>query len=155
MTNNKSIKQIMLEKLSITKKQDALENLKNSLKNLKNSASSDDKSKIITANIQKNNFKISGTKKVLVMYIINFIFSPKNTFLHITDIKGNLKLYYSMVSIYMHYIRDEIPKVCQVLIFGGSSIPSFIGIRIGAFEVSLIIAENKEPYIIKPSTKIG
>merc|ERR1712087_77687 len=43
-----------------------------------------------------------------VRYVVSFIFSPKNTFLYITDIKGKLKKYYSAGSIYIEGKQKKI-----------------------------------------------
>jgi hypothetical protein len=84
----KSKNQILssLKKLKGLKKYCILKKLNKVLFKLKSSANFDKKELV---------FK----PKIEVKYILNFIFSPKNTFLYITDIKGKLRRYYSAGSI--------------------------------------------------------
>lgn len=77
---------ISLKKLKGLKKYCILKKLNTILAELKNSSNF-------------NNKKIILKPKIEIRYILNFIFSPKNTFLYITDVKGRLKRYYSAGSI--------------------------------------------------------
>ena len=45
--------------------------------------------------IKKNRLKLENTQGLILIYIINISFLRTNTTIHISDIKGNMKLFYS------------------------------------------------------------
>lgn len=49
--------------------------------------------------IQKNQLKSSNNQDLVIMYIINISFLNANTTIHVSDIKGNMKLFYSAGSV--------------------------------------------------------
>lgn len=49
--------------------------------------------------VQKNQLKSNNNQDLIVMYIINISFLKANTTIHISDIKGNMKLFYSAGSV--------------------------------------------------------
>lgn len=49
--------------------------------------------------VQKNQVKINNNQDLIVMYIINISFLKANTTIHISDIKGNMRLFYSAGSV--------------------------------------------------------
>lgn len=49
--------------------------------------------------IEHNKFKTENNQNLIVMYVINISFLKANTTIHVSDIKGNLKLFYSAGSI--------------------------------------------------------
>ena len=49
--------------------------------------------------IQKNQQESNNEQNLVIMYIINISFLKANTTIHIADIKGNMKLFYSAGSV--------------------------------------------------------
>nr|QXV92929.1 ribosomal protein S11 [Nitzschia anatoliensis] len=49
--------------------------------------------------IQKNQLKSNNTQDLIIVYIINISFSKANTTIHVSDVKGNMKLFYSAGSV--------------------------------------------------------
>jgi small subunit ribosomal protein S11 len=49
--------------------------------------------------IRRNRLKSENSQNLVVMYVINISFLKANTTIHISDIKGNMKLFYSAGSV--------------------------------------------------------
>ena len=72
-----------------------VQNLKiqiDSLKKIK-----EDDSKIISAS--KNQIRLDNNQDLILMYVVNISFLKANTTIHVSDIKGNMKLFYSAGSV--------------------------------------------------------
>ena len=49
--------------------------------------------------VERNQLKSENSQNLVVMYVINISFLKANTTIHISDIKGNMKLFYSAGSV--------------------------------------------------------
>jgi ribosomal protein S11 len=72
-----------------------VQNLKIQIDSLKKIKEND--SKIISA--QKNQIRLDNNQDLILMYVINISFLKANTTIHVSDIKGNMKLFYSAGSV--------------------------------------------------------
>ena len=72
-----------------------VQNLKIQIDSLKKIKEND--SKIISA--QKNQIRLDNNQDLILMYVVNISFLKANTTIHVSDIKGNMKLFYSAGSV--------------------------------------------------------
>jgi len=72
-----------------------VQNLKTQIDSLKKVKENDSR----TIGIQKNQVRLENDQDLLIMYIINISFLKANTTIHVSDIKGNMKLFYSAGSV--------------------------------------------------------
>lgn len=72
-----------------------VQNLKIQIDSLKKIKENDFKS----VSVQKNQMRLDNNQDLVLMYIINVSFLKANTTIHISDIKGNMKLFYSAGSV--------------------------------------------------------
>jgi ribosomal protein S11 len=72
-----------------------VQNLKIQIDSLKKIKENDSKS----VSIQKNQMRLDNNQDLVLMYIINISFLKANTTIHVSDIKGNMRLFYSAGSV--------------------------------------------------------
>ncbi len=72
-----------------------VKNLKIQIDSLKKIKENDYKS----VSIKNNQLKSGNSQNLVVMYVINIFFLKANTTIHVSDIKGNMKLFYSAGSV--------------------------------------------------------
>ena len=90
VTNRLKLKNFLLNKEKFYIK--ALETQVNHLKKVKENNYKD-------LALQRSNIELDNTQSLVVMYIINISFLKANTTIHVSDIKGNMKLFYSAGSV--------------------------------------------------------
>lgn len=88
-------KNLFLNNISLKKKSLYHKKIKNSVVKLKSLLNEKQQYKGLSSLMPQSLVSEKQKVGVIVVYIIHFSFSPTNTFLHITDILGNLKYRYS------------------------------------------------------------
>lgn len=88
-------KNLFLGNLSLKKKSSYHKKIKNSILKLKDLLNNKQQHKKLNSLVLKPRTSEKQNSGLVIVYIIYFSFSATNTFLHITDIYGNLKFRYS------------------------------------------------------------
>lgn len=94
MENNVK-KNLFLSSISLKKKSLYHKKIKNSVLKLKSLLNEKQQYKGLGSSIPQPFASEKQKSGLIIVYIVHFSFSPTNTFLHITDISGNLKFCYS------------------------------------------------------------
>nr|YP_010516740.1 ribosomal protein S11 [Haslea karadagensis]UXN44283.1 ribosomal protein S11 [Haslea karadagensis] len=87
-------KKKILNNLSLAKKYQLLKKINNHIFSLKNLLTKENEYRGANTFLPSTKL-LNNNKRFLLIYIVFFSFSPKNTLLHITDVWGNLKFRYS------------------------------------------------------------
>lgn len=95
---NNLANKLELEVSLLQKEKFYVKNLLNQVTYLKKLKENDSKSLSVKKYILKNNKEINP-QDFMIMYIINISFSKANTTINVSDIQGNLKLFYSAGSV--------------------------------------------------------
>ena len=133
-----------------------VENLQNRIDDLKKLKEQDYKNLSVTE-FAKSKQEQSINQDLMVMYIINISFLKANTTIHVSDIKGNIKLFYSAGSVGLtgkqkRKRRIAVVKLISLLIKKASFIgnkPVAIHLNNVNFYQSLIINKLKQALFIK------
>jgi len=153
---NNLTNKLQLDTYLFEKEKYYVKNLQNQISYLKRLKEQDYKNLSI-AEFAKSNQEQSINQDFMVMYIINISFLKANTTIHVSDIKGNIKLFYSAGSVKLtgkqkKKRRIAVVKLISLLMKRASFLnkkPVAIHLNNVNFYQNLIVNKLKQTFFIK------